>query len=146
MWPFRFMMHQKRGLRMLVLSMLSSSPKNGVEIMNEIEITTRGWWRPSPGSVYPVLDQLSKDGLIKKRDEDGKYELTSKGESQLEDWPPFGPRRARPQSVEDMLQEISSYVSYFEELSSSSDQSAKKKISEQSAKIKSLIDRMSKLT
>ena len=131
---------------MLVLSMLSSSPKNGVEIMNEIEITTRGWWRPSPGSVYPVLDQLSKEGLIKKRD-DGKYELTEKGDSQLEDWPPFGPRRStRPQSVEDMLREISSYVSYFEELRSSSDPTMKKKISEQSAKIKNLAERMSKLS
>jgi DNA-binding PadR family transcriptional regulator len=131
---------------MLVLSMLSSSPKNGVEIMNEIEITTRGWWRPSPGSVYPVLDQLSKEGLIKKRD-DGKYELTEKGDSQLEDWPPFGPRRrSRPQSVEDMLNEMNAYVSYFEELSTSSDLSARKKISEQSSKIKALIDRLSKLT
>jgi DNA-binding PadR family transcriptional regulator len=132
---------------MLVLSMLSSSPKNGVEIMNEIEITTRGWWRPSPGSVYPVLDQLSKEGLIKKR-EDGKYELTEKGDSQLEDWPPFGPgrRRTRPQSVEDMIREIGAYVSYFEELSASPDQSTRKKISEQSPKIKELVERMSKLT
>jgi DNA-binding PadR family transcriptional regulator len=139
------MMHQKRGLRMLVLSMLSSSPKNGVELMNEIEITTRGWWRPSPGSVYPVLDHLSKQGLIKKRD-DGKYELTEKGDSELEDWPPFGSRRRpKPQSVDDMLREISSYVSYFEELKGSSDQSMKKKISEQSVKIQELIERLSKL-
>lgn len=129
---------------MLVLSMLSSSPKNGVEIMNEIEITTRGWWRPSPGSVYPVLEQLSKEGLIKKK-EDGKYELTDKGDSQLEDWPPFGPRR-RHQSLDDMLREMSSYVSYFEELSGSSDQSTRKKINEQSDKIKALTDRMLKLT
>jgi DNA-binding PadR family transcriptional regulator len=139
------MMHQKRGLRMLVLSMLSSSPKNGVEVMNEIEIATRGWWRPSPGSVYPVLEQLSKEGFISKR-EDGKYELTQKGDSQLEDWPPFGPRRrSTPRSIDDMLQEMSSYVSYFEELSASSDQASRKKIREQSDRIKALTDRMSKL-
>ena len=145
MWPFRFMMHQRRGLRMLILSMLSSSPKNGVEIMNEIEITTRGWWRPSPGSVYPVLEQLSNEGLIKKID-NGKYELTEKGDSQLQDWPPFGPRRSRkPQSVDDMISEISSYISYFEEMSASSDHTQRKKIKEQSEKIKSLIDRLSRL-
>ena len=143
MWPFRFMMHQRRGLRMLILSMLSNSPKNGVEIMDEIEITTRGWWRPSPGSVYPVLDQLSKDGLVKKRD-DGKYELTSKGSSQLEEWPTFGARR-RPKSFEDMLQEISSYISYFEELKFSGDASSKKKLSENSQRIKTLAERMSNL-
>jgi DNA-binding PadR family transcriptional regulator len=133
---------------MLILSMLSSSPKNGVEIMDEIEITTRGWWRPSPGSVYPVLDQLSKEGLIKKRSDDGKYELTDKGDSQLEDWPPFGPkmRRSRPQSVTDILQEISSYVSYLEELSVSSNQAERKKIKEHSDELKSLVERITKLT
>ena len=129
---------------MLILSMLSSSPKNGVEIMNEIEITTRGWWRPSPGSVYPVLEQLSKEGLIKKID-NGKYELTEKGDSQLQDWPPFGPRKSRQQSVDDMMSEIGSYISYFEEMSTSSDHLQRKKIKEQSEKIKSLIERMSKL-
>jgi DNA-binding PadR family transcriptional regulator len=129
---------------MLILSMLSSSPRNGVEIMDEIEITTHGWWRPSPGSVYPVLEQLSKESLIKKR-EDGKYELTQKGDSEIGEWPTFGPRRSRPQSIEDMLREINSYVSYFEELKASSDPLGKKKIAEQSEKIRGLIDRMSRL-
>jgi DNA-binding PadR family transcriptional regulator len=48
-----------------------------MEIMDEIENMTQGWWRPSPGSVYPMLDEMVKDGLVKKR-EDGKYELTAK--------------------------------------------------------------------
>ncbi len=129
---------------MLILSMLSNAPKNGVEIMDEIEITTRGWWRPSPGSVYPVLEQLSKEGLVRKRD-DGKYELTAKGNSQLEEWPSFGPRR-RPKSFEDMLQEIAAYISYFEELKTSGDASSKKKLNEQSQTIKNLAERMSSLT
>ena len=63
------MMHRKRGLRMLIISMLSSSPKNGVEIMNEIEAATRGWWRPSPGTIYPLLGRLENEGLIKKVEE-----------------------------------------------------------------------------
>jgi DNA-binding PadR family transcriptional regulator len=136
-------MNQKRGLRMLVISMLSSSPKNGVEIMNEIEITTRGWWRPSPGSVYPVLEQLTSDGFVKKR-EDGRYELTEKGDSELEDWPPFGPHRRKrePSSIDDMLQEISSYVSYFEELKASKDS---KELIQRSEKIRTLVDRLTKL-
>ncbi len=133
---------------MLILSMISASPKNGVEIMDEIEITTQGWWRPSPGSVYPVLEQLSSEGLVQKR-EDGKYELTQKGDGELQDWPPFGPRRKRsttPQSVEDMLSEMSSYVSYFEELQSSSDTSQnKKRLRDNSKQIRALAERMSKL-
>ena len=65
MWPFRWMMHRKRGLRMAIVTMLASSPKNGVELIDEIERMTQGWWRPSPGSVYPVLEQLTKDGMVK---------------------------------------------------------------------------------
>ena len=62
---------------MAVVSMLSNSPKNGVELMDDMEKMTQGWWRPSPGSVYPLLEQLTNEGLIRKR-EDGRYELTEK--------------------------------------------------------------------
>src|SRR2546427_12868306 len=43
MWPFRWMMQKRRWLRMLVLSKLSTTPKNGVGIVNEIDVTTKGW-------------------------------------------------------------------------------------------------------
>ena len=52
-----------------------------------------------------------------KRTEDEKYELTDKASEQME-WS-FGPPSTKPQTVEEMLNEISSYVSYFEELSGS---------------------------
>jgi DNA-binding PadR family transcriptional regulator len=136
------MMHQKRGLRMLVLSMLSASPKNGVEIMDEIEGATRGWWRPSPGSVYPVLEQLASEGLVKKR-EDGRYELTKKGESEFGEWGPFAGRSKRSLSVDDMLGEMASYVSYFEELKASKQS---RQIDDRAAKIKELIERLSRMT
>jgi DNA-binding PadR family transcriptional regulator len=130
------MMHRKRGLRMWVLSMLGSSPKNGVEIMKEIESATQGWWKPSPGSVYPVLEQLTNEGLIKKRD-DGRYELTAKASEEMA-WP-FGPPPSRPQTVEEMLAEITSYVSYFEELI----QSDPRAVSPHTAAIQGISDRLS---
>jgi DNA-binding PadR family transcriptional regulator len=117
LWPFRWMMHRKRGLRMAIVTMLSSSPKNGVELMDEIEKMTQGWWRPSPGSVYPVLEQLLKDGMVKKRD-DGRYELTDKASEELEG--SFGPGFGRRQrSVSEMLDEVSGFISYMEELTRS---------------------------
>lgn len=125
------------------MSMLSSSAKNGVEIMNEIEIATRGWWRPSPGSVYPVLEQLAKEGLIKKR-EDGRYELTQKGDSEFSEWGPFVGKRKRSLSLDDMISEISSYVSYFEEMQGSDRET--KEIAQRKEKLKELADRLSKLT
>ncbi len=96
--------------------MIRKSPRNGAEIMAEIEMMTQGWWRPSPGSVYPILDDLSRDGLIKKR-EDGRYELTGKGSESL-DWP-FGAANPRPQTVEEMINEIKGFISYFEDLDKS---------------------------
>jgi len=116
--------------------MLSTTPKNGVEIMNEIEETTHGWWRPSPGSIYPLLNQLTEEGLVKKTKEE-KYELTDKASEQME-WS-FGPPSTKPQTVEEMLNEITSYVSYFEELNTS-DQS---KMAPHLDNLKKLVERLS---
>ena len=110
-------MHGKRGLRMMVVSLLSTSPKNGVEIMDGVEAVTRGWWRPSPGSIYPLLDKMSKEGTIKRR-EDGKYELTPKAKVELE--VSFGPRFRRPQTVDEMVTEMGSFVSYMEDVKGTS--------------------------
>ncbi len=132
------MMHRKRGLRMFILSMLSSSPKNGVEIMNEIEAATRGWWRPSPGTIYPMLGRMEEEGLVKKKD-DGRYELTDKASEEME-WS-FGPPKTKPQTVEEMLNEISSYISYFEELSSSD----RSKITPHVGRLEDLAERLKRL-
>ena len=123
---------------MWVLTMLSRTPKNGAEIMNEIEMMTQGWWRPSPGSVYPLLDEMVREGLIKKR-EDGKYELADKAKEEVEFpfWTPF--RGAR--SIEEMLNEIAGYISYFEDIA----RTDKTKLASQEDKIKGITDRLSKL-
>ena len=57
---------------MWTLSLIARAPKNGAEIVDEIEQMTQGWWRPSPGSIYPLLADLQQEGLIQKRD-DGRY-------------------------------------------------------------------------
>ena len=121
---------------MLILSMLSNSPKNGIEIMNEIEAATRGWWRPSPGSIYPLMKDLIGEGLV-KRTEDEKYELTDKASEQME-WS-FGPPSTKPQTVDEMLNEIGSYVSYFEELSGSD----RSKMAPHLDRLKKLVERLS---
>jgi DNA-binding PadR family transcriptional regulator len=48
--------------------------------MSELEIMSKGYWRPSPGSVYPILHSLENEGVIKKR-ENGKYEMVKNYES-----------------------------------------------------------------
>jgi DNA-binding PadR family transcriptional regulator len=96
------------------MSILAMAPKNGVEIMNSIEQMTQGWWRPSPGSLYPMLETLENEGLIKKNAED-RYELTQQSKDEMDGIPGF--RGGAPQDVEGMLTEISGYISYFEDLS-----------------------------
>lgn len=73
-----------------------------------------GGWRPSPGSIYPLLDQMTVEGTLHKG-EDGRYTLTERGKEEGNF--PFGfPFGQRPTSVESMVNEMRDYVSYFEDL------------------------------
>ena len=53
----------------------------GAEITQELE--KRRGHRPSPGTIYPVLKDLTKQNLLKVDDEK-KYSLTNKGKQELE--------------------------------------------------------------
>ena len=77
-----------RGLlRFLVLKMISEKPMSGAEIVEEIEKQT-GSWKPSPGSIYPLLASLHKKGFTKElpKDELGykRYCFTEDGKRFLE--------------------------------------------------------------
>ena len=100
----------------MVMYLLSSSPKNGVELMDGVELITRGWWRPTPGSIYPLLKEMTDQGVVKKRD-DGKYELTEKGKMQIGG--SFGPRPQWPRTTDDMVSQMQGFVSYMEDVKSS---------------------------
>jgi DNA-binding PadR family transcriptional regulator len=64
-----------------ILALLAEQPRNGYQIMQELEQRSRGAWRPSPGSVYPALQQLEDEGLVHEaQTAAGRvYELTEKG-------------------------------------------------------------------
>ena len=128
-----------RGLRTWILLILMKDPKNGAEIMDSMESGSSGWWRPSPGSVYPMLKQLLDEKLVKKRTEDGRYEITSQGREEVE-WP-SRVHSGGPRSVEGTLGEISNYVSYLEDLKGKKDPS----IGESLTTIKELSERLAKV-
>jgi DNA-binding PadR family transcriptional regulator len=70
--------------------MLSKHPETGYSIMGTIEDRTEGAWRPGPGTVYPLLRSLVKEGLLEKAGsaEAGatmKYSVTKKGKQELEE-------------------------------------------------------------
>src|SRR3954453_23416985 len=68
-------------VRTAALLLLAEEPRNGYQIMQELEERTDGLWRPSPGSVYPALQQLEDEGLIRSEEADGRrlYHLTDAG-------------------------------------------------------------------
>ena len=55
---------QKGYIRIAVLILLSKKPSHGYEIMKEIKDRTRGFYKPTPGGVYPILRDLEKTGYI----------------------------------------------------------------------------------
>jgi len=70
----------KGPLGFFVLWIISKKTSNGVEIAADIE--KRRGCKPSPGTIYPVLKEHKKKGLIKS-DKDGRYTLTVDGKKEL---------------------------------------------------------------
>jgi DNA-binding PadR family transcriptional regulator len=72
----------RRGdIRTASLLLLAEEPRNGYQIMQEVEERSDGVWRPSPGSVYPALQQLEDEGLIRSEEVDDRrlFALTDAG-------------------------------------------------------------------
>jgi DNA-binding PadR family transcriptional regulator len=73
----------RRGdVRAASLALLAEEPRNGYQIIQEIGERSGGVWQPSPGSVYPALQQLEDEGLIEAETPEGgrrRYALTAEG-------------------------------------------------------------------
>ncbi len=70
-------------LKFLVLRLLKQKPMSGVEIAEEIYRQTRERWKPSPGSIYPLLAWLQDKGYTEElpTSEEGlkRYQFTTRG-------------------------------------------------------------------
>jgi DNA-binding PadR family transcriptional regulator len=78
----------RRGdVRAAMLVLLEESPQNGYQLIQEIERRSDGLWKPSPGSVYPALQQLEDEGLVRTVEQEGRrtYELTEQGRAYVAD-------------------------------------------------------------
>lgn len=66
----------RRGdVRAAILALLQEQPRNGYQVIQEIERRSGGLWRASAGSVYPALQQLQDEGLVEAVEEGGRREL-----------------------------------------------------------------------
>jgi DNA-binding PadR family transcriptional regulator len=121
----------RRGdVRMAIIDVLhrartADEPVNGYQVIQEISELSNGEWRPSPGSVYPTIQQLQDEGLVESDDERGRrtIRLTDTGVSWAGDhvdelasvWAPFArPEQAtngQPSGQADIKSEIGQVVS-----------------------------------
>jgi DNA-binding PadR family transcriptional regulator len=94
-WPFVFDFDigkgRRRGrrgqwfesgdMKYVILKLLKDRPMHGYEVMKELEERTRGCYKPSPGTVYPTLQWLEDEGLVRAEEQEGKkvYHITEAG-------------------------------------------------------------------
>lgn len=76
----------KGDIRSAILSLLAEGPSNGYGLIKAIAEKTGGAWRPSPGSVYPTLQQLVDEELIVSKGDGRKteFDLTDDGRKYVE--------------------------------------------------------------
>src|SRR5688572_23462079 len=74
------------AIRTGLLAFLLERPGHGYEAMQYLEDRSNGVWRPSAGSIYPTLQQLEDEGLVRSTVQDGRrvFELTASGTKEAE--------------------------------------------------------------
>jgi DNA-binding PadR family transcriptional regulator len=80
----------RRGdVRAAILDVLAVEPMNGYQVIQQIAERTGGAWKPSPGSVYPTVQQLEDEGLVDGVDSDRRrlLTLTDEGRAYVEAHP-----------------------------------------------------------
>jgi DNA-binding PadR family transcriptional regulator len=88
--------HRRRGrrsqvfesgeMKYVILRLLREKPRHGYDIIKALEERFAGCYTPSPGTVYPTLELLADQGLVRAVEEDGRkvYHITADGEAFLE--------------------------------------------------------------
>lgn len=74
-------------LRLALLHFISGQSRHGYELIKAIEELTGGGYAPSPGAVYPTLNLMVDEGVIKEAESEGarkNFEITKEGKSELD--------------------------------------------------------------
>jgi DNA-binding PadR family transcriptional regulator len=78
---------ERGDLKFVILRLISKRPMHGYEVMKALEEESKGYYRPSPGSVYPTLQMLEDEGYVTVEKREGKkiYTITDVGAAYLAD-------------------------------------------------------------
>jgi len=72
-------------LTLIILEMIKERPRHGYDVIKAIEEKFHGFYSPSAGSVYPILQELEdRDFVTSSKESDKKiYSITKDGEREL---------------------------------------------------------------
>jgi len=118
----------------------ADEPINGYQVIQEIAELSNGEWRPSPGSVYPTIQQLQDEDLVESDEAHGRrtIRLTDAGVAWAEEngtelaavWAPFTrPQETpadQPSGHADIKSEIGQVVSAVWQLATQGSEQQKK--------------------
>jgi DNA-binding PadR family transcriptional regulator len=78
---FSFSSFHSGFLKLAIMKMISERPMHGYALMKEIDRLSEHTWKPSPGSIYPALQELQRSGFITQETVGRKrvYHLTPDG-------------------------------------------------------------------
>jgi DNA-binding PadR family transcriptional regulator len=78
-------------LQLVILALLEERPRHGYEIIKALEETSKGFYAPSPGMVYPALTYLEEVGYATVEAEGSKklYRITEAGLEKLKENRPY---------------------------------------------------------
>ena len=85
--PWQGRVFEKGDLKYVILDLLAERPSHGYEVIRALEGRFRGFYSPSPGSVYPTLQLLEDLGYVSSTQQNGKkvYQITDEGRKFLEE-------------------------------------------------------------
>jgi predicted O-methyltransferase YrrM/DNA-binding PadR family transcriptional regulator len=119
-------------VRAAILALLGEGPMHGYQMLRLMEERSGGRWKPSPGSLYPMLQALEDEGLLLSGDREGRrtYELTDAGRREIADGvvPPWegleegGEERA--DTLQAALRALQSTIRHVEETAGPDDRAA----------------------
>ena len=78
--------HRRGDIKYVLLELIAEQPRHGYELIKALEQRYAGFYRPSPGTVYPTLQLLEDEGSVVSEPIEGKrvYTITDAGRSALE--------------------------------------------------------------
>jgi DNA-binding PadR family transcriptional regulator len=145
---------QRGDLEPIILHLLCEKPMHGYEIIRTLEERSHGFWRPSPGSVYPILQYLEEQDLLSSQEKQGKkvYVVTDKGQAQCDAAPkmehphPFGGKLQAGLGFRDMRDQIREAAYFVKEIAIHGNdnqiKAVKKVLQQAHDQLKTIVDEM----